>query len=60
MDQAAMPAQAAKDPVCGMDLGAVKTGYRSEYGGKRYYFCSSQTIGADLDDFRSGRCTPAG
>jgi Cu+-exporting ATPase len=42
MEQAALPAQSAKEPVCGMDLGAAKTGYQSEYGGKRYCFCSSQ------------------
>jgi membrane fusion protein, copper/silver efflux system len=34
--------QSAKDPVCGMDLGAAKTGYESEHGGKRYSFCSSK------------------
>ena len=28
------------DPVCGMDVGASKTGYRSNYRGSTYTFCS--------------------
>ena len=34
-------ANAAKDPVCGMDVDPQTTRYRSEYEGQTYYFCSS-------------------
>jgi uncharacterized protein len=30
----------AQDPVCGMTVDRLKTPYRSEWGGKTYYFCS--------------------
>jgi xanthine dehydrogenase accessory factor len=32
-------ANEAKDPVCGMMVDTEKTGYKSEYQGKRFYFC---------------------
>ena len=39
---AGTPADPARDPVCGMDLSGAKVVHESEYGGKRYRFCSSQ------------------
>lgn len=29
-----------KDPVCGMDVDVKTAQYKSEYGGKTYYFCA--------------------
>lgn len=38
---AGLPADAGKDPVCGMDVDPGKAGARKvEYRGKTYYFCS--------------------
>jgi YHS domain-containing protein len=31
----------AKDPVCGMDVDVKTAQYKSEYGGKTYYFCAA-------------------
>jgi YHS domain-containing protein len=30
----------ARDPVCGMTVDRLQTPFRSEWGGKTYYFCS--------------------
>jgi YHS domain-containing protein len=30
-----------KDPVCGMNVDPGKSGMKSEYIGKMYYFCSA-------------------
>ncbi|HEY7083171.1 MAG TPA: heavy metal translocating P-type ATPase [Hyphomicrobiaceae bacterium] len=38
---AAAIAQAAKDPVCGMDVDAHATPHRATLDGRGYYFCSS-------------------
>jgi YHS domain-containing protein len=31
-----------KDPVCGMNVDENKTQYQTQYGGKKYNFCSEQ------------------
>jgi len=31
----------AKDPVCGMTVDEKKARFKTEWGGKTYYFCSS-------------------
>ncbi len=30
----------AKDPICGMSVNEANARFKSEYGGKAYYFCS--------------------
>ncbi|MBV9339535.1 MAG: YHS domain-containing protein [Acidobacteria bacterium] len=30
----------AKDPVCNMDVDETKAEFTSEYGGRKYHFCS--------------------
>lgn len=32
----------ARDPVCGMNVKEDKTGFRSEYNGQSFYFCSDK------------------
>ncbi|NOT58458.1 MAG: YHS domain-containing protein [Deltaproteobacteria bacterium] len=36
--------QAVNDPVCGMEVNPVTTVHTHEYGGQRYFFCSSQCL----------------
>ncbi|OYX65979.1 MAG: haloacid dehalogenase [Rhizobiales bacterium 32-66-11] len=36
------PVEAVKDPVCGMEVNPATAGFRSEYGGKTYFFCSAK------------------
>jgi P-type Cu+ transporter len=31
-----------KDPVCGMNVDENKSQYNTQYGGKKYSFCSEQ------------------
>jgi YHS domain-containing protein len=31
----------AKDPICGMNVDEKTATYKSEYGGKTYYFCAA-------------------
>jgi Cu+-exporting ATPase len=31
-----------KDPVCGMNVDENKSQYQTQYGGKKYNFCSDQ------------------
>ena len=30
----------AKDPICGMSVNETNARFKSEYGGKTFYFCS--------------------
>lgn len=34
--------QAVTDPVCGMKIDPVSSGYQAEFGGAAYYFCSAR------------------
>ncbi|HET6375570.1 MAG TPA: heavy metal translocating P-type ATPase, partial [Methylocella sp.] len=34
--------QAVRDPVCGMEVDPVSSGFQAEYGGGTYYFCSAR------------------
>lgn len=34
----------AKDPVCGMELDEKRAMYRTEFGGRIYYFCSHRCM----------------
>ncbi|EAQ5978265.1 YHS domain-containing protein, partial [Salmonella enterica] len=34
-------ATTVKDPVCGMDVDPAESKYRSEHGGRTFYFCSA-------------------
>src|SRR6266498_3840666 len=43
------PSVMAKDPVCGMDVDPAKTSFKTQHGGREYFFCSA----ACLDKFRS-------
>lgn len=48
----------SKDPVCGMNLAAGKTGYTSQYHGRQYYFCSTdckQKFDRDPERYRIER-----
>ena len=40
-DQATGATNAAKDPVCGMDVDPHTAKHRAEHGGRTYYFCSA-------------------
>jgi YHS domain-containing protein len=31
-----------KDPVCNMEVDEAKAEFESQYGGRKYYFCSEQ------------------
>src|SRR6266536_4153182 len=39
---AGLAAKLVKDPVCGMDLDASQAKHHGDFGGRHYYFCSSQ------------------
>ena len=32
----------AKDPVCNMEIDETKAEFQSQYGGKKFYFCSEE------------------
>lgn len=44
------PSKTAIDPVCGMEVDRATTKHTSEYGGRRYYFCSLMCRKAFEDD----------
>jgi len=31
-----------KDPVCNMEIDETKAEFQSQYGGKKFYFCSEE------------------
>jgi Cu+-exporting ATPase len=53
--------QAVIDPVCGMEVDPVSSGYKAEFGGAAYYFCSArckETFTAEPARYARARTPP--